>query len=206
MQLSERTCKIAIEKSIINAYELILDAQILEQNKRVSRAFTLYHLSLEEVSKASYCISVLSEGSFNDKSKIGELKKLFKDHVFKLQKSSAIDLLWVQLDMDKNPNQARKKMEELINYYNHVPDFDKLKNRSLYTSYFDNSFSNPEDFFTENHVLLVKIYSQRRLAIVKGLWEIIKENLSEITNYNKTVLKPDPEKVVSDFLTELGYT
>lgn len=199
MQITEKTTKIAIIKSLINTKELLEDANILEQNERITRSYTLYHFALEEISKASKCILILLFKEFKNKLSINQLEKLFRNHEIKLEESSTINLWMLGYYIEKNPDLAKKILNDFEINFNNAKLFDKLKNYSLYTHYINNTFKNPSDLIKKEHLQNIKFQVETRFNILNTLWYVIQENYDEIMKINFSNEKFNIDEIKSFF-------
>jgi AbiV family abortive infection protein len=90
--LSFEELMIARAKILQNAKDLIIDSEILLDNQRYSRAYTLLHLASEELAKLttmhSICIDVLSGETIN----WNKVDKKLRDHKDKIKRAFEFDL------------------------------------------------------------------------------------------------------------------
>lgn len=203
MQISEKTCKIAISKSLNNAKELIIDAKILEENNRILRSYTLYHFAMEELSKASKCLLILFSKDFNNSKTLKELEQLFKNHKLKLKQSAAIDLWLINIFIEENPPMAIKLFRDFITYTKDAHLFDKLKNYSIYTQYLNNTFKNPNEFIHKKHVDHVKFLAEIRLKILTDIWSFTQRYYDQITEINFSSIELNEDEGIKSSIQKL---
>lgn len=180
MRITKKTIVEAIEKSIENAEELFRDGELLESNERVTRAFTLFHFSSEEISKAYYGIYILIQNGYNNPKLVQDFKRLFKHHVFKLETSSDIDYGLAKYIETIDEDLARSIESNRTVFYDNASDYDKLKNKSLYTCFDQDSFKKPSDYINYEHVTIAKHQAELRVFHVKGMWDFIKPRIDEL--------------------------
>jgi AbiV family abortive infection protein len=87
MNFNESELLIAVSKSISNSEDLISDADLLQDNNRLARAYTLYQLALEEAGKAMDIYCSLLFGTFKDNGGQKILKENFKSHIKKAERA-----------------------------------------------------------------------------------------------------------------------
>tara|TARA_R110002049_G_scaffold16035_1_gene64792 strand:+ start:2521 stop:3138 length:618 start_codon:yes stop_codon:yes gene_type:complete len=203
MQLSKNTCELAIVKSLSNAEGLMTDADLLDKHSRISRAYTLYHLAVEELSKASKCLLIYNFNDFENKKSLKSLNILFKDHVTKLQKSAEIEMWLVESLIDSNPKAAREIFEQILENKKKANLFDKLKNYSLYTTYINNTFKNPEEQIKKEHVAFVKQLANVRFNLMSSFWNFTKANSDEILKQDFKNKKINKGEVIKEYVEKL---
>ena len=105
MNLTKELLIVAMNKSFINAGQLIEDALILKENQRYARAYTLFQLATEEIGKSLLTINFLLFKDYTNKKSQQEFLKEFRDHKIKASISTGIDFL---MTMIKGSNKAKK--------------------------------------------------------------------------------------------------
>lgn len=184
-KLNNEDLIIGIIKSEQNAIELIEEANILLDNNRIPRAFTLFQLAIEELGKCAMISSYILE---NDNSKIEKLLKDLKKHKIKTNYSIGYDMMVYELLSEKH---KKTLIESTIFNTNNIPIVDDFKNYSLYTSIVNNEFKKPSEIINRENVQDHKFYAEVRLNIAKAFNKIIIENFPKLIAANKEI---DSEK------------
>lgn len=134
---------IARAKILQNAKNLIIDSEILLDNKRFPRAYTLSHLASEELAKLTtmhgICIDVLSGETINWK----KAEKKLRDHKDKIKRSFEFDLFCTLLSDNEKFLKQYEEGIELVDSYN------IMKNASIYAGITHNYFCTPEEIISE---------------------------------------------------------
>lgn len=145
--------KKGIELSIENSFELINDAQILFENERYARAYSLSQLALEELGK-SIMLFDFYQNLQADERKTFDFKSFrikFRDHKWKSYESIFIELL-MKAD-SKSPEFENVALENFKKIQkNKKGYFDNLKNQSLYVSLQNDKFKKPNELFKKEKV------------------------------------------------------
>jgi len=191
--------KKGIKFSIDNAFELIEEAEILFENKKYARTYSLSQLALEEIGKSVILFDLYHTLQADDRHKIDfkKLNKNFKDH-----KSKTFELLIVGLIMkgkDKIESAefekiASKNLKEIQR--NKSGYFDKLKNESLYVSYNKKKFEKPSE-------LISKEKSSKFLSDVKSKIEFSSEDTLKWLRMDEW-LGADKEGILTDLQNDLN--
>lgn len=142
-----------INISIENVQSLIEDAELLYQNRKSPRAFTLSQLANEEVGKISMLFSLYLKFISGEKNEIDFklVEKEFRDHKKKTFKATIADFMNSNKRRDRESNDFTKEIIEEMKrskeYYNN------LKNNSLYVNYSGSEFTNPKDCITDKIIV-----------------------------------------------------
>lgn len=155
-----------------NAKDLNEEADLLYENGSTARAYSLYHLSFEEAGKFQIIHSEISEFIVGKITKrelnFKRLKQLgFENHKMKMSECfnniSFMSIISMYSNSGcKTIEEFDTKNEKLINEIvqnteklkKNEEKFNRLKNASLYVTYYDNEFLHPNeqimtsDFFT----------------------------------------------------------
>lgn len=173
-----------------NAVQLYEDATLLEKNKRLSRAFTLYHISFEEAGRFSLIMKnlfkyFLGEIKANELN-YGNLKKQgYENHIEKLNESL---LYMFKLPIFNTVVNENGEPDALLKIYEQfsedIPKLNKLKNDSLYITFENNSFKSPSDLIDEDSIYQAKTFAEIQIDTMKKLLEWIDEKggINEIEN------------------------
>lgn len=171
-----------------NAKDLFEEAQILEKYQKTSRAYCLYHLSLEECGRFHMmynCLSEYIQGEIAGKDfNYGTLRKRgYEDHQLKMKENfdGIYKITYITLALSKtntNPNKFQEdfkdKIEEITNAYESTlkikDELNGLKNKSLYITYNNNKFISPDDsIMTSNYLRIKQLATLSLQAIQKTL-------------------------------------
>jgi len=216
MNFTEKELLIAVSKSISNSEDLIFDADLLLDNNRLARAYTLYQLAIEEAGKAMDIYSSLLFGTYKDSKGQKILRENFKDHIKKAGRSRIISIL-LALQLFKNNNKI--KGEEILNSVllemGAAKEINDYKNYSLYTSFIDNTYKTPGEIITRKMVSVLKSLAMDRVLLVKQFfmipskqYEKMKKQAEEnpITNEDsdEEVMKYLEENVSREFLEKIS--
>jgi AbiV family abortive infection protein len=186
-----------IFKSISNASDLYGDAELLFNNSRYSRAYTLYQLAIEEIGKASMIYSFILYKDYNQTSEQDKFKKEFVDHKKKTQSSIGIDVLLAfqisDLKLKKGlMYQAYKQLQD-------VKSLNKLKNQSLYTDLIEGVFKLPREVISFELTSEIKTLVKTRLNTAEEFYKIGITNFTQIKQAaldfdEKEMLENPPEE------------
>lgn len=173
-----------------NAIQLYEDATLLEKNNRLSRAFTLYHISFEEAGRFSLIIKNLFKYFFGE-IKSNELnywnlkKQGYENHIEKLNESLLYMFKLPIFNSMVNENGETDALLKLHEQFSEdIPKLNKLKNKSLYITFENNSFKSPLDFIDEDCVFKAKIFAEIQIDTMKKFLNWIEEKggINEIEN------------------------
>lgn len=205
MKLSEQILIEVCQKSLENARELIGEADLLKENQKIARSYTLYQLATEEVGKAIYCYLIIFQKQYDDPAIKLEFDKVFRSHKIKTDKSSSLNIMIAQVLYKGNFEGAMKFLEETIEegkQLNHINDF---KNYSLYTSIVDSNVKNPSEIITERHLANIELKAKSRFGATNAFVKVGIEHLESLRKYQNEnpEFKPDAEDYAKKFWNEL---
>jgi AbiV family abortive infection protein len=177
--LSIKQIAIGIQKVLENSRSLIAEAMALHTAGFYARAFTLAHLSREELSKINMLysagINLLLEKSVDWK----QLRKRFNSHTSKLY--SDVFASFINTEMPQNFD----KKTHLENMLSCVHGRNNMKNKSLYVGFDGKEFTKPKEIIKE-HTSLRTI---ELAAISLSEYELINESFSVLKVKDKEQLK-----------------
>ena len=132
MQITEELLKEVAKKSVQNAKSLIEDAELLKQNNRFQRAYTLYQLAMEEVGKSviSFVLLVSPDGLSKENKKM-YIKEFFEQKR-KAKRSAGIDILFAEVLYQGEVDNAFSFLKS--SFGESEIELNNRKNFSLYTS------------------------------------------------------------------------
>lgn len=173
-----------------NAVQLYEDATLLEKNNRLSRAFTLYHISFEEAGRFSLIVKnlfkyFLGEIKANELN-YGNLKKQgYENHIEKLNESLLYMFKLPIFNTVVNENGAPDDLLKIHEQFSEdIPKLNKLKNDSLYITFENNSFNSPSDLIDEDSIFKAKTFAEIQIDTMKKFLNWIEEKggINEIEN------------------------
>lgn len=170
-----------------NAKSLFEEAFILEKHQKTSRAYCLFHLSLEECGRFhliynclnDYIFKEITAKDFNFKT----LKKRgYEDHKLKVQENfdGVFKMTYIMLAISKktlDTNQfeieSKKEIEELTKAYKTTikikDELNDLKNKSLYVTFKDNKFNSPDELIIMSEYIRIKNLTTLGLNAIENL-------------------------------------
>jgi len=192
MKLSDKTLIKGAELSLENAEELIKEANLLLKNKYYARAYTLFHLSIEEVGKSSILMEACIFGTCSTLSQSNNLLKEIRDHKLKTKRSLRIDYMLASLV--KQNSLKKILMNNMYSQGLAINKINDLKNYSLYVSYLNNTFKKPKDIITKTSVNNLKFYAERRFIFLKHFNSMlvncidVLKDLAKKPNYKEEIM------------------
>jgi len=169
-----------IPKIIRNAESLYSDAELLRNNGRKERAYTLYQLSIEEIGKAFMFVGALMFDDLTDKNIQRELKRNFKDHKQKSNISIGLNSFLWEFMKSKEPDKYEEILIKSFEEHSNVNEINEKKNLSLYVSYEGNKFISPEKKITQKDLDEIKSRAGYRVYIGSKIFRVVIENIDNI--------------------------
>jgi len=171
-------------KCLENSKELFEEAEILEKNMRFPRAYTLYHLSIEEIGKVFLIFKYLIKDDYCEET-LKKFEDQFRDHKLKIELSRKIEKIMITLlqselkeDEFNKLTYSKEIIEKLNNY----------KNLSLYAS-IDNDFSfKPSEIIGINEVNAVKENAKLRLISSERFFTLAIKDIDELIRHYKNII------------------
>ncbi len=176
-----------IYDAIFITYENIIDlhecADLLYNQGKINRSYTLYHFSFEEGGRLFLLLKVLFKylkGDIESKElNYGYLKKLgFEKHLSKLDES--VLKMFVMPIFNSAKNDDMEQMEYLVNFYNeiisNINKLDNFKNKSIYVCFDNNNFVDTYKSITLEDVLYIKDLSEIQKININNHIEMIKNH------------------------------
>lgn len=213
MNINENALIDAIRKSIKNSEELLSDAQLLLQNKRLPRAYALYQLSMEEAGKAMDIFGNIILGLLNTHEGVKKFKRTFKNHVEKSQIARMMSLSYALHVTEENKEIGEKLVRWIMKELGEADVLNDYKNYSLYTSYIDNAYKMPSEIITQERVNYIEMMATHRLLCIKTYLDIGLNNLHDLQQYslenpmteekNRNMIKEFIGEFDEDFLIKL---
>lgn len=151
--------KEGITKGVNNAISLYREAELLEKNDYLARAYTLYHIALEEASKVEHLV-YKSPNIFARKEKLffSDMAKFFTQHKSKL-KAFAYNSKMAKEERDLIKSDASEWRKYFKGKQNDLYEqMNRNKNNSLYLSYNEDTgkFLSPSDLIDKETLWAIK--------------------------------------------------
>lgn len=182
--IDEAFLKITAQKAIENAKSLIDDAELLKANGRLSRAYTLYQLSIEEVGKAIFSFILLIP-EFNTQETIREYIAEFFSHKKKADRSKGLDVFVVEVLHQGEPEKALNFIEGTIK--ENSTQLDNFKNYSLYVSEINGKIWRPDEIIKTNSVDYIWMRAWTRFRAAEAMVNLGLQNIDQIRDYSKGI-------------------
>lgn len=181
-EINKDTLINCVEKCLQNARELFDEAEILKKHKKFPRAYTLYHLSIEEIGKVFLIFQFLIQDDYSeDKSK--KFIREFSDHKIKIKTSRNIEKIMLFL------LQTELKEEEfnILTYSKEaIEKLNDFKNLSLYSFISGKSVFKPSDIIGLDEVNLIKPNSELRLILSEQFCRLAIKDIDKFITFAKT--------------------
>lgn len=172
-----------------NSRSLFEDAELLSNNDRKERAYTLYHLSFEESGRFFIVLKTLMNyyiGNIELRDlNYGNLKNQgYEKHISKL-KESVLKMFTLPI-LNATENEIEYLTKKYNEFFNDITSSDKKKNLSLYVSHKKNDFYTPSESIESFDVEKAKTLAEIQLATINkflvyiekdGGFETIKERI-----------------------------
>lgn len=140
---SSAVITLGIAKSLMNARDLVADADLLYSKKRYPRAFALALLAREEIGKAKLLMSALLSKELGQ-GVTPDLQKAFSSHQEKGKRATEMYLLWLELFFNKHADKASlakysRYKAKLRKELNNPQNFDERKQEAFYVGFDDDT-------------------------------------------------------------------
>ena len=142
---------IGIKKCHENSSELIDDGNYLYNDKRYSRAYSIFQLATEESAKIKILIRLALDklaGKSLTKDDRKPYNKIFTDHIAKNRYAVSTDLEYYKLSQKINLPIVRDP-NKIINEINNPKQLDIFKQNGLYVSLMHNKFKKPSEIINK---------------------------------------------------------
>jgi len=172
MKLDQENLRKGLILTIRNAQELIDEAEILLKNEKFARAYTLSHIAVEETSKCTMLLKLLSFKIWEEHIDDKKVRKRYFNHKEKLSNFNLLKILSGKNDIE--------------NLDIDIENLNNAKNDSLYVNWNnENIFTVPSDkynskkstdFFNES-LNYVKMLTTIILEIIKNEKRFVENTL-----------------------------
>jgi AbiV family abortive infection protein len=180
--MNEDELKNGVGICLLNAESLISDAELLKNNGRKERAYTLFQLASEEIGKASQVLNFLLLKDINDANAYKLFLKQFLDHKAKTNSFISFDY-FVLMALKEQIVDKKKFLEATIYEFNNLKLLNDLKNYSLYTSIIDDKFLSPKQLITNEHLNHIEFRINTRYKLAKFMLETATKVSHEIREF-----------------------
>lgn len=162
--------KKGLEKCVHNAKGLYKDAVLLKENNRLSRATSLFKLSIEESGKTTilYRAILLSEMGEKVTSKYLN-KEGFANHYKKAKSALDLDIEILHLYKSSTGNSVKGFLESKFSEEKSLHNLNWIKNISLYVDFFEGRFISPEETINTEILDTLEFKALMRIEAAKGL-------------------------------------
>lgn len=177
-EINQTTLIRCVEKCLQNARELFDEADILKDHNKYARAYTLYHLSIEEIGKIFIIFQYLLLDNYSEDN-TKKFQREFADHKTKIKISRNIEkimLFVMQKELKeeefKNLTYSKEQIEELNNF----------KNLSLYTFIDNKRVFKPSDLIGLDEINLIRPNSEARLVLSESFCRLAIKDINKFIN------------------------
>jgi len=182
MEINKQNLILTIQKCIENARELFDEAEILKQNNKYARAYTLYHLASEEIGKTSLVYDFLLKNDYSEEIKRTFLNK-YRDHKSKIELSTKVLKVAILILEDEI---SRDTLNQLSYSKEAISFFNDTKNNSLYTDISKTIPLKPSDILnSENEIKEIKDSTFTKLIVTENLYKHLIKDLDYFIELGK---------------------
>lgn len=170
-----------VEKCLQNARELFDEAEILKKNKKYPRAYTLYHLSIEEIGKVFIIFKYLIQDNYSEENS-KKFNREFTDHKAKIKTSKNIEKIMLFLIQ----GELTEEQFNILTYSKEaIETFNKFKNLSLYCFIDNKSVFKPSDLIGSEEVNLIRPNSELRLKLSEQFCRLAVKDIDKFISLTK---------------------
>ena len=160
-EINQVTLINCVKKCLQNARELFDEAEILKDNNKYPRAYTLYHLSIEEIGKIFIIFQYLVQDDYSEENS-KKFNREFADHKTKINTSRKIEKIMLFLIQ----TELKEEVLNILTYNKEaIEKLNDFKNLSLYCSIDNKSVFKPSDIIGLDEVKLIRPNSELRLIL-----------------------------------------
>ncbi len=174
--LTVRQLEEAVLKVLENARELLEDAELLLENGRYARAYSLAHLAFEEMAKIPMIIRAASETIQGKEGDWSKLRKRLTDHISKVTGG----LMWAAfagfID-ETTPDEDIQRMQRVIEL---TPEMNKWKNWSIYADRVGRRFQKPSETISPDIARRMVRFVREQLPFYDVAEEMVRVGLENL--------------------------
>ena len=138
--LNTETIESGRRKILLNATQLIEEAELLLKAGHSARAYALACLASEELAKIPMLVKASASSLCDIEVDWDELGRKLKSHYRKLEVILGIDFLFASAKID---------IKLLMEDWERIPSYNRMKNWSIYVSCIEREFVEPADVITK---------------------------------------------------------
>jgi AbiV family abortive infection protein len=205
--VTDKELEVGIEKSLKNAKELIEEGDILFKENRVSRAYCLYQLAVEEVGKSRLLFGLIMNRKLGENIDYKVVNREFSHHQTKSKSALTFEMLALLLMYSsKKDNTAQKRKASFTEAIQRVQDENNVhtlnnnKNNSLYVGIKDRNFFEPSDMISKKMAIELRTNVLIRLEAGKT---VLNDMLNDLENI--IALIKHAEQVTDEKQTEKSF-
>lgn len=161
-------------KVLENARELVEEAEILLSNERFARAYSLAHLASEEMAKIPMLVRAATDTLGGLEFNWAKLGRRLRNHAAKIK-----NILFVDFFHDPN-TENDTDIKRLIEDLRRTPNYNKLKNWSLYTDLIHGAFLKPSEVISADLATAMVKVARGRLTFFEEAEAATQGNIEEI--------------------------
>lgn len=184
-----------IPKIVDNAESLYSDAELLESNNRIPRAYSLYQLSIEEIAKAFILLGAAIFEDLNDPNTQKTLNKTILHHKIKSKKSIGIDVFLQEFVKSIDIERYESLVLDSFDEFEQLDHLNTKKNHGLYTSFVGNEFQPPSQLIDQNELYKLRNKAAFRIYVAGRLSKAFASNFQSL---KQELQKFDLEKIKSN--------
>lgn len=207
MEITKENLKIAMQKCIVNAGNLIDDANLLYANGRAARAYTLYQLAMEEVGKAMMRFYFLLSKDLNNEKDRKLFTKDFLSHKSKTKQAIGVDLMFLSV-YKKEVADKYGFIQDSFKDFRNTAELNDFKNFSLYTSFVDGTFKTPDELITPDATKKIQFRATLRFGTARNYLNMVLSNQINFDefdeDYRQMSLKFNSDSIGKEFWDELN--
>lgn len=186
MNLSRKVLENAVSNALDNAKELFEEAEILENKQKFPRAYTLFHLAIEEVGKVFIIFKYLLGNDYSE-DKMKKFDAEFRQHKTKIDLATNIDVIAAWLI--KGGELTKEIIEKATYTKKQIDNLNDLKNLSLYSFFHKDLSYKPSDMIQKEDVEEIHLIAEYR---IKGTEDLVKVLLNDLDRFIEIVKNKTP--------------
>ena len=170
-----------ITKCLQNARELFDEAELLKDNNKYPRAYTLYHLCNEEIGKVFIIFQFLIQNNYSEE-KVKKFYSEFTTHKSKIKTSRNILTIMILLIQKKI---SEEEIKSLTYTKEAIENLNNYKNLSLYSFIQNKSVFKPSDIIGLEEVNLIRPNCELCLNYSEQFCTLALKDIDQFINLTK---------------------